>query len=383
MPSDSPVFVSLGEVSIAEFLADYWQKKPLLVRNAVAPEELTASGDDLAGLALEDWVESRIIREDQGRWHLNNGPFEESTFSQLPASHWTLLVQAVDQIIPDVHGLLDYFRFIPNWRLDDIMISYAADQGSVGPHFDDYDVFLLQGQGRRRWQLGQVCDANTPLIEGTALSLVADFCSTEQWVLEPGDMLYLPPKWAHWGVAEGECVTYSVGFRAPSAYEALSSFTDFIAQQPQYANRFQDQRPTIPTRAGQITPENLDEFYHWFRQMVDDKQSFLRWFGGEMTRNKYAEPDYDDAQLTPQEVDSLLSACNEPLEKSMQARWAYFEHGEQASLFVDGHGWSVSSSLARFLCDNRFLAIDKLKQVAQGDQDRRVLAQLLALSLLL
>jgi 50S ribosomal protein L16 3-hydroxylase len=206
----------LGDMPIETFLRDYWQKKPLLIRQAYPGFELPIDGDELAGLALEEEVESRIVLE-HGKtpWELRHGPFDEQTFSQLPESHWTLLVQAVDQWVPEIHELLQDFQFIPGWRLDDIMISYASDKGSVGPHFDYYDVFLLQGMGKRRWRIGQHCDSGSELVEGTPLKLLRNFETTDEWVLEPGDMLYIPPGIAHWGIAEGECITCSIGFRAP------------------------------------------------------------------------------------------------------------------------------------------------------------------------
>jgi 50S ribosomal protein L16 3-hydroxylase len=145
----------LGDMPVDIFLRDYWQKKSLLIRGAFPHFTSPIDGDELAGLALEEEVESRLILE-KGKtpWELRHGPFDEKTFTQLPETHWTLLVQAVDQWVPEVNELLEYFRFIPNWRIDDIMISFAPDQGSVGPHFDYYDVFLLQGLGKRRWKLG-------------------------------------------------------------------------------------------------------------------------------------------------------------------------------------------------------------------------------------
>ncbi|RLA37737.1 MAG: hypothetical protein DRQ64_09360, partial [Gammaproteobacteria bacterium] len=173
------------------FLAEYWQRKPLLIRQALPGFTSPIEADELAGLALEEEFESRLIIESKASpyWSLQCGPFADDRFQSLPSSHWTLLVQAVDQWVPEVHDLLRHFDFLPQWRVDDIMLSYAADQGSVGPHFDQYDVFLLQGEGQRRWRLGQHCDSNTPLLKGPELSIVDNFEQSEEWLLEPGDML--------------------------------------------------------------------------------------------------------------------------------------------------------------------------------------------------
>ena len=177
----------LGDLSPEEFLRDYWQKKPLLIRNAIPDFEPPIDGNELAGLSLETEVESRLVVGTE--WQLENGPFTEQRFQTLPSSHWTLLVQAVDLWVPEVAALLREFAFLPPWRLDDIMVSYAQDGGSVGPHFDYYDVFLLQGAGQRRWQIGQACAASSPLLENTDLKILSQFRPTDEWVLNCGDML--------------------------------------------------------------------------------------------------------------------------------------------------------------------------------------------------
>lgn len=230
MTSDIPLEV-LGGISAREFLRDYWQKKPLLIRQAIPGFQSPISPDELAGLSLEEEVESRLVIEHGAQpWELRRGPFTEETYQSLPERDWTLLVQAVDQFVPEVSELLEHFRFLPSWRIDDVMISYAAPGGGVGPHFDNYDVFLLQGYGKRRWRIGQMCDSQSPLMKHADLRILADFEGSDDWVLEPGDMLYLPPRLAHLGTAVDECMTYSVGFRAPSAAEVLTHFTDFLAQ---------------------------------------------------------------------------------------------------------------------------------------------------------
>ena len=185
----------LGGISAEHFLKEYWQKKPLLIRQAFPGFLCPVSPDELAGLALEESVESRLIQEQQGEahWVLENGPFEESRFGQLPATHWTLLIQQLDAWHEEINALKQHFSFIPNWRIDDIMASYAPQGGSVGPHYDQYDVFLLQAHGHRHWQIGQMCDEHSPQLEGTPLRILKAFEAQADWVLAPGDMLYLPP----------------------------------------------------------------------------------------------------------------------------------------------------------------------------------------------
>ena len=203
MNPDQPLQL-LGGLTAREFLRDYWQRKPLLIRQAIPDFQNPLEPDELAGLSLEEEIESRLIIGQDRTWELRRGPLPEDTFAGLPERDWTLLVQSVDQFVPEVDEVLEPFRFLPSWRVDDVMISYAAPGGGVGPHYDHYDVFLLQGHGRRRWRIGQPCTADSPLIDGLELKILADFQQTDEWVLEPGDMLYLPPGIAHYGIAEDE-----------------------------------------------------------------------------------------------------------------------------------------------------------------------------------
>ncbi len=208
----------LGGISPATFMQRHWQKKPLLVRQAlpgVTPPLSRAALFDLAG--HED-AESRLVVHADGGWRVRQGPLPRSALPPISRPGWTLLVQGLDLHVAAAHELLALFRFVPAARLDDLMVSWASPGGGVGPHVDSYDVFLLQVQGRRRWQVGKVKDA--ALVEGAPLKLLRHFEPTQEWLLEPGDMLYLPPGWGHDGVAEGgECMTCSVGFRAPAAGE--------------------------------------------------------------------------------------------------------------------------------------------------------------------
>ena len=213
----------------ATFLRDYWQQRPLLIRNPWNGWHNPLSPDELAGLACEESVEARLISQSGAALEAEHGPFPEERFARLGEQGWSLLVQAVDHHVPEVAELIAPFRFIPDWRIDDVMVSLASDGGGVGPHFDHYDVFLIQGLGRRRWQVGQLCDDATPLLPHDDLRLLADFRATEEWLLEPGDILYVPPRIAHNGVAVGtDCMTYSVGFRAPSRTELIGGWCDEV-----------------------------------------------------------------------------------------------------------------------------------------------------------
>lgn len=240
------------------FLASHWQKAPLLMRGAAKGLE-HPEPDILAGLALEEDVESRLILgAGDGPWESREGPFTEDTFSTLPSRDWTLLVQSVDHLLTEVSLLLDDFRFLPGWRVEDIMISYAATGGSVGPHYDRYDVFLLQARGQRRWKLGPVCNAESALQPNDTLRLLADMPVEAEYVLNPGDVLYLPPWLAHWGTAEDDdCVTWSVGFRAPSPLDILARLTQELAAAGDDLALFADPDRQPPTRPERLEPEDI------------------------------------------------------------------------------------------------------------------------------
>ena len=240
------------------FLREHWQKKPLLIRNAFRDWQNPLEPNELAGLACEEEMESRLICQTESGWEMEQGPLAEERLAGLGESHWTLLVQAVDHHVPAVADLIAPFRFIPNWRIDDVMVSLAADQGGVGPHFDQYDVFLIQGLGRRRWQIGPSCDADTLLLAHDDLKLLSAFAATEEWVLEPGDILYVPPGIAHNGVAVGpDCMTYSVGFRAPSRSDLLGHYVDDVLDGIPDDELYRDPDLKAQANAGEILPEAL------------------------------------------------------------------------------------------------------------------------------
>ena len=250
----------LGGLSPRQFMKRHWQKKPLLVRGALPAFAPVLSRSELFALAGRDDVESRLVAQAAGQWQLRRGPFGRRALPPLSRPGWTLLVQGVDLHDAAAHELLARFRFVPQARLDDLMISWASDGGGVGPHFDSYDVFLLQAQGRRRGRIGRQRDLS--LREGAPLKILDRFVPEEEYLLEPGDMLYLPPRYAHDGVAQGECQTYSIGFRAPGrgelAQELLQRLADDAGEAvggAVYADRGQD-----ATAAPGAIPSQLQDF---------------------------------------------------------------------------------------------------------------------------
>lgn len=228
----------LGNVSIDQFFQRHWQKRPLLVRDALPQCAGLVRLNTLLDLASRDDLESRLVQFEKKNWHVRYGPFTRRELARLPASGWTLLVQGVDRVLPAARDLLDRFRFVPLARLDDVMVSYAPPGGGVGPHFDSYDVFLLQLQGARRWRVSAQRDLS--LVEGAPLRILRRFRAAREWVVRAGDLLYLPPRYAHDGVAVTNCITCSIGFRAPGAQELGVKFLEFLQERLNLSGMYAD-----------------------------------------------------------------------------------------------------------------------------------------------
>lgn len=322
-----------------EFLTQYWQKKPVLLSKLIPNFKDSLAPEELAGLACEELVESRLISEPEpGKWQLRHGPFEESDFTQLPDTNWTVLVQAVDQWIEDVADIKTLFNFLPSWRIDDIMISFAAQGGSVGPHYDYYDVFLLQGQGERSWKVGDRCDSDAALVPGEELSLLKNFEATAEYNLSAGDALYVPPRFAHWGTATSDSLCYSIGFRAPSMAEMIEGFSDFIIKDQDPAQRYEDSDAQTKQRSAEIKPELLDASYRQLTEQLAEKQQFASWFGCHVSHPKYPELIQPlDEELSSQDFAALL-ADGVQLSKNPSSRFAFMESEAKSCvlLFVDG-----------------------------------------------
>ena len=377
MNSDTPLQL-LGGLTAREFLRDYWQKKPLLVRQAFPDFESPIDADELAGLSLEEEVEARLVLEHGERpWELRRGPFAEDTFASLPERDWTLLVQAVDQFVPEVAELLEHFRFLPSWRIDDVMVSFAAPGGSVGPHFDNYDVFLLQGHGKRNWKIGQMCDSDSALLEHTDLRILADFEQSDEWTLEPGDMLYLPPRMAHYGVAEDDCLTYSVGFRAPSAAEVLTHFTDFLSQFLPDEERYTDADAQPVSDPHQIQHDALDRLKGLLAEHMGDERLLLTWFGQFMTEPRYPEMVSGEALTEADLLDSLEQGAI--LIRNPSARLAWSEVDDNLLLFASGQSRLLPGhlrDLLKLICAADALHIENLAQWLTDEDGLMLVCQL-------
>lgn len=349
----------LSHFDIGTFLSEYWQKKPVLIRNPWDSWGNPLDPDDLAGLACEEGIESRLITQSDG-WTVEHGPLAEARFGQLGRKQWTLLVQAVDHHVPEVAALIAPFRFIPDWRIDDVMVSYAADGGGVGPHFDQYDVFLIQGLGKRRWQVGAACDPAAELLPHDDLRLLADFQATDDWVLEPGDILYVPPRFAHNGVAVGDdCMTYSIGFRAPSRSELIAHYCDDLLSRLQDDDRYGDPGLHPQENPGEISSDALARLHAMIAETMLDRDAFARWFGAYNSTPKYPDTDWQPEQpIGSTDVRDWL-AKNVPLFRNPSSRFSFVRQAADAALlFVDGECFECAGALAQQLCASDHITID-------------------------
>lgn len=340
----------LGGLTPREFLKQHWQKRPLLIRGAFPDILPPLSAAELAGLACEDGVEARLVTQTRKApgWKLRHGPFQKKDFKTLPKRGWTLLVQDVDKYVPAVSALLDRFRFIPDWRIDDVMVSYAADGGGVGPHVDAYDVFLLQVEGMRRWDI-----SSQPQAEHTApgleLKQVKPFAPEESWLLMPGDMLYLPPGVAHHGVALGECMTCSIGFRAPTQHEMLADFAALLVEGADIGLRYADPDLLPAANAGELSLEARARARQMLRaQLKPSDEALDIWFGRFMTEPKpWLRP-------VPPSRRSSGAKVREMLERGRGLRWhpavrlAWFSVRQACHLFVDGKHYPLPERLTGF-----------------------------------
>ena len=346
----------LGGLTPAQFMRRHWQKKPLLVRQAVPQFAPPVLRSELFALAAQEGVESRLVQLVKGAWKLRHGPFSRRALPALQQPDWTLLVQGVDLHNDAVHALMQQFRFVPEARLDDLMISYASNGGGVGPHFDSYDVFLLQASGRRRWRIGRQKDLT--LQPDVPLKILQNFEPEEEHVLEAGDMLYLPPRWAHDGDALGEdCMTYSIGFRAPQrgglAGELLQRMADELDDETLYRD------PAQPATAHPgAMPEGLEAFaVDALQRLLAERQSLACALGEVMTEPK-PRIFFDEAQ-----GDWEVGAVR----LDRRTRMMY----DPRHVFINGEGFRAGGADARLmqrLADERALDARQVQRASEGAQ---------------
>jgi 50S ribosomal protein L16 3-hydroxylase len=332
------------------FLAEYWQKTPLLIENAIDGFIPPISSDELAGLALEEDFESRLIEQCDTGWNLHHGPFSAADYER--DRPWNLLVQAVDHYMPAVAELRQLIDFLPQWRVDDVMVSYATDGGSVGPHYDNYDVFLLQGEGEKLWQLGQFCDSSSALLPHDELRILEAFIPHQEYLLRTGDMLYVPPGIAHWGVARGDSTTFSIGFRAPRVKDMVARWVDHLLEQLEPEQFYQDSRRVPLNRPGEIPPDDLKRAMAQLQDALD-QASGNDWFG-ELVTEPRDEPLYEDFET----AQALLRGKPECIELLSSAKLAWQQEAAGIQVFANGERRPFSAAVLPsllLLCDKWIL----------------------------
>ena len=334
--------VRLG-MSPAEFLSRFWQKKPLFVRQGLADFADPLTPSELAGLACEDGVESRLV--DSTTWRVRFGPHPENAFRKLPKTRWTLLVQEVQRFVPEAADLLDAFSFLPNHRIDDVMVSFAPKGGTVGPHDDSYDVFLVQGQGRRRWRLDARKNRDRTLEPNLDLKILKRFEPQQEFVCERGDVLYVPPGVAHHGVALDDCLTYSVGFRAPNRGELWHELVHDAAETQAAAVLYRDPDISPCTHPGEIDLASRERIREMVRALDLSDDAIDRFFGRFTSRLK---PDHD---LVPPPREMRVSDFSkrwrrgDALVRSEECRFSYFRSGRSLLFYYGGHEIELSPAL--------------------------------------
>lgn len=339
---------------LEQFLADYWQRKPLLIRGGLPGYRAPLSPEDLAGLAMETDSLARLVqyRRRADRWSVRHGPFAEADFAELPPRDWTLLVQDVDRWDPGVAALLEHFRFLPRWRLDDVMVSYAVEGGSVGAHVDQYDVFLVQGLGRRHWMWDASLAPDPSFRPDVPLKLLTRFEPTDEAVLSPGDILYLPPGVPHHGVALDPCLTLSVGLRAPSVAELWQARVGDWAESLDDTLRYADPGLKPAERAGELDDAAVARLAALLQAHAppDDAASLRRCFGRMLSTWRQASTPETPARRIGEAALARRLAAGARLRLDPRVRPVWYREDGAATLWLQGRALRLCEDLAERLC---------------------------------
>lgn len=352
----------LGGITAEQFLSEYWQKKPLLVRNALPEVINILEPDDVKELALDETVTARLIKQkdkDQNQWTVKSSPLIKGDFQKLPKL-WTLLVQAIDHYSFDMSEMWKKFPFIPQWRRDDIMVSYAPKGGSVGKHFDFYDVFLVQGYGHRRWQLGQMCNTETEFVAGQPLKLLPEMDVHFDEVLAPGDLLYVPPGLSHYGVAEDECLTFSFGFRMPNIADMVDQTSNRLADTAELNNPLVDITRQKVAQVGEINAEELAYLKTQVLERLQNSDDIDRAIMALMSEPKYLDsvPEADEIA-----VDDLREVIDQGYKLMIEpaSRLLYTQQADSLAFWGNGELFSISDEFTtqlKAIADGQAIAFD-------------------------
>lgn len=368
-----------GELSPEKFMAEYWQKKPLLIKQAFKNFQDTIPADELAGLAMETEIESRIVSQnDEGDWHVDHGPFED--FSQYGESNWTLLVQAVNNWSRKTNALLTPFAFIPNWRIDDVMVSFSTPNGGVGAHLDQYDVFIIQGSGKRRWQVGAPNSELSTLLPHPDLKQVSAFTPIIDEITEAGDLLYIPPNHPHNGVSIENSINFSVGFQAPSSQELWSSFADKLIDNNLGEQRFSDPSREKAQCSTIITKQDQQQLKAFMLAQIENPELFEQFIGQYVTQSHHAL----EILMPVDEINTakLVDILSEPEITFMPVSGikSAIINDTQVTLFINGDNFYInekSLSMAQQLAQQTPITTSEMKKLNTCTQSTQLLLKLL------
>ena len=372
----------LGGLTPQQFLSEYWQQKPLVVRAALPDFECPVTPEELGGLSLEEDVESRLLQE-QPEWQFRNGPFKEEDLTALPDTHWTLLIQEINKQVPEFALLQDQFNFLPNWRLDDVMVSFSPEHGTVGPHADNYDVFIIQGPGRRLWQISHQASGEEHLIPNIPLRVLKDFKPEQEWILEEGDMLYIPPGVVHNGISLEDSINISVGFRAPTKVDLISRhFAEILAEMADRDDEsfYDDPGRILQSNPGEISAGDLNAIRAILREIPNKSDDELNhWFGRYTTSvppgHYLPEP---DEEIEPTALRTRIEDAGS-LWRSEYARFSYIESEDGLALFVAGEAFAINHEMVdgvKLLCGQRLLNLGEVEKYLSNSSFLQLLTEL-------
>jgi len=372
--------------NIETFLSRYWQKKPLFIPAAFNNFKSPLSADELAGLACEEGVNARLVLEHAGTdtqhspWSVEYGPFDEERFARLPESNWSLLVSDIENLLPEAAEIIRKFRFIPDWRIDDLMISYAPPGGSVGPHTDAYDVFLIQLTGQRQWQISEHYD-NT-LLEHTELSILQGFNAEHSWTMNPGDMLYLPPNVAHHGIALKDCMTASVGFRAPALNAMAHDYADSIASKIDDTELYTDASLKQQTHPAEISADAIEKIRNILTEKLRPTEESVRTWLGEYVSELHCNRLDPPPQPFTRFAEFKQALKNHRLYPATGSRFLFSRLPDSGAdehnvlLFVDGQSYLAPSiEFITALCDPE-INQERLLELSNSDVSQQLLLKL-------
>lgn len=373
----------LGGLTPREFLADYWQKKPLFVKGAFPDFKDPLTPDTIAGLSLEEFIPSRLILEEGGvrPWEMRKGPLAEEIFSNLGEKKWMLVVNDMEKFLPHLRLLTDPFNFIPNWRFDDLQATLGPDEGNVGAHWDDYDVFLIQGMGKKHWKISFDEVSEDDFVEGIDIRLIEDFNVDQEWIVEPGDLLYLPPRIGHYGVNIGKSITWSVGFRAPKDQELVHDFAAAKMELIEVDARFSDPDLIYQQECGELTDQSVDKVLELLKSHLPlNRETVGEWFGRFITEPKMGQEAYPlDEPVDLEFIEELLED-EQDIERNPGLTFIYRVEGDVATLYVAGEAFAVSADLTPLLAlltRYRFYSPGQLRPYLKETEASALLVQLL------